>query len=60
MYQNPGTSDASGDYTLTGSLLRDTSNNCRIHIGDFDGDNGEDVLRTCNDPAFNTLFMSIN
>ena len=33
-------------YTLTASLLEDSANNCRLHMGDYDGVDGTDMLRS--------------
>ncbi|MEM7249744.1 MAG: hypothetical protein AAF533_30850, partial [Acidobacteriota bacterium] len=43
-------------YVLTGSVLQNSSNSCRVHVGDYDGDDHDDILRSCNDPAYNALF----
>ncbi|MEM7249385.1 MAG: thrombospondin type 3 repeat-containing protein, partial [Acidobacteriota bacterium] len=43
-------------YVLTGSVLQNSANTCRVHVGDFDNDDHDDVLRSCNDPSYNALF----
>lgn len=47
-----------GAYVVSGVELQDSANKCRIHVGDYDGDSRDDLLRTCDDQCFNSLFMS--
>lgn len=38
---------------LNGSQLSLASGACAVHVGDFDGDGRDDLLRTCDDPQEN-------
>ena len=44
-----------GSYVFTGSVLQNSSNSCRLHLGNFNGTGGTDLLRSCNDPNYNAL-----
>jgi len=46
-------------YVLTGAQLQDSGGVCTLHVGNYNGTTGADLLRSCNDPAYNALFKSI-
>lgn len=43
--------------TLTGSQIDNKSNTCRGHVGNFNGDDKDDILRTCNNPFYNAIYL---
>lgn len=50
---------SSGEYTLTSSLLENSAGTCKLHVGDYNGDQHFDLLRTCNNPYYNMRLKSI-
>ena len=47
---------SSHGYVLTGSQLQNQDDTCRVHVGDYDGDDYSDILRSCDDPSYNALY----
>lgn len=44
---------------LTDALLENDCGTCKIHLGDFTGDDKTDILRTCDNPSSNAVFRSL-
>lgn len=45
-------------YINTGTVLENSANTCRLHVGDYDGDGADDVFRSCNSRCYNAIFVS--
>ena len=59
LFMGTASSFTSLGYVLSGTDIHDTSGGCRVHVGNYDGVVGSELLRTCNDPNYNALFVSL-
>ena len=49
-----------GQYVIQTSALENAAGTCRVHLGDFNGDGETDILRSCDNKAYNALWFGSN